>query len=421
MSTRPNLDGIAARAANIDTWMTEDVRRLAREDVPALIADNRAAWVAVELWSRRAVAGMSRVTRQWRRADAFREQRDAERARADRAEATLWVERRLFVVHDFEQNPHANVRVCRCGLWPDHHMHTGDQPTCGCDADRADRVKAAKYDALHRALRDLTAAADRLRDDWAEAGPGVRTELWRRLHEAADDAREVTDDLPAGGTEPTPSNVEAIARALHAAYDRATPRFDLATREYRPVPWDRLIDSDRAGLVTAIAHLIDTGMIHPGEQPPAAEPAGDSPEMRALYRERAHLVAHLAALHPSVLAYNDPNEPTRPVLYVDAHGGQLSWHISPDDLELFEHVPQVAPDDPRAKWDGHSTDTKYLRLGGLTDDAARVAAKKRKRARPTESSAYGVSGSVTLNVSPSREPDPRIIYVRDQRNGGMHT
>lgn len=85
-----------------------------------------------------------------------------------------------------------------------------------------------------------------------------------------------------------------------------------------------------------------------------------------IYRERAHLVAHLAARYPSVLAYSDPAEPDWPVVTVETPAGQLSWHLDPADVDLFEHVPTVTADDPRAAWDGHDTDTKYARLRELT-------------------------------------------------------
>lgn len=87
-----------------------------------------------------------------------------------------------------------------------------------------------------------------------------------------------------------------------------------------------------------------------------------------VYRERAHLVAHLAARpdYPSVLSYSDPDEPEWPVLTVHTPAGQLTWHIAPADLDLFAHVPVVAADDPLARWDGHTTDEKYARLRGLT-------------------------------------------------------
>jgi hypothetical protein len=84
-----------------------------------------------------------------------------------------------------------------------------------------------------------------------------------------------------------------------------------------------------------------------------------------VYRERAHLVAHVASLYPSVIAYSDPSEPEWPVVYVDSPAGQLSWHLSKDDLDLFPHVPVVPADDSRAQWDGHTTEEKYERIGSL--------------------------------------------------------
>lgn len=88
------------------------------------------------------------------------------------------------------------------------------------------------------------------------------------------------------------------------------------------------------------------------------------------YRERAHLVAHLAAQYTSVIAYGD--DPDWPVVYIDTPAGQLSWHLALSDLDLFAHVPTVAPEDYRAQWDGHDTPTKYDRLDELT---AKEAAK----------------------------------------------
>jgi hypothetical protein len=83
---------------------------------------------------------------------------------------------------------------------------------------------------------------------------------------------------------------------------------------------------------------------------------------RALYRERAHLVAHLAVIYPSVLCESaDPEHPDWPVVYVQLPTGQASWHISKSDLDLFEHVT------PGHKlWDGHSVAKKYERLDRLT-------------------------------------------------------
>jgi hypothetical protein len=94
------------------------------------------------------------------------------------------------------------------------------------------------------------------------------------------------------------------------------------------------------------------------------------------YRERAHLAAYLAARHPSRIAHNDPTAPDWPVLYVDTPAGQLTWHLNPDDLDLFTHVPVVASDDPAARWDGHTTPEKYRRLDALTQAFAASTPRK---------------------------------------------
>ncbi|MFG1683531.1 helix-turn-helix domain-containing protein [Nonomuraea sp. NPDC049269] len=91
------------------------------------------------------------------------------------------------------------------------------------------------------------------------------------------------------------------------------------------------------------------------------------PDQPNPYRERAYLVAHLAAQYFSAITYNDPNEPDWPVIYIETPAGQLSWHLSPDDLDLFDHVLRVTPDS--ITWDGHSTEEKYQRLAKLTAKA----------------------------------------------------
>lgn len=88
-------------------------------------------------------------------------------------------------------------------------------------------------------------------------------------------------------------------------------------------------------------------------------------QLDAAYRERAHLVAWLAALHPAVIApAPDIDEPGWQILYLtsSAYGWQMTWHIHPRDAELFKDVEHVPADDPRAEWDGHSTEQKYNRM-----------------------------------------------------------
>jgi hypothetical protein len=93
------------------------------------------------------------------------------------------------------------------------------------------------------------------------------------------------------------------------------------------------------------------------------------------YRERAHLVAYLAACYPSVLAIDiDPDAPGWAVIFVETPTGQMSWHVSGDDLDLFLSVEHADSDEPQVpKWDGHTTEEKYRRLAELTASAAREA------------------------------------------------
>lgn len=89
---------------------------------------------------------------------------------------------------------------------------------------------------------------------------------------------------------------------------------------------------------------------------------GTPDPLTAVYRERAHLVAHLAAIYPSVLVHGaDVAEPDWPVLFVGLPTGQATWHIFAADLDLFEHVPEG-----EATWDGHSTTEKYERVDAHT-------------------------------------------------------
>ncbi|MFD3952165.1 hypothetical protein ACFWRC_19340 [Streptomyces albidoflavus] len=88
-----------------------------------------------------------------------------------------------------------------------------------------------------------------------------------------------------------------------------------------------------------------------------------------IYRERAHLLAHLAQRYPSVLVFGaDSAEPDWPVLFIHAAGaGQMTWHISPSGVDLFDNVSQRHQGDAGAPaWDGHSTEVKYERLRRLS-------------------------------------------------------
>ncbi|MEW1630791.1 hypothetical protein AB0387_25955 [Streptomyces sp. NPDC089173] len=87
----------------------------------------------------------------------------------------------------------------------------------------------------------------------------------------------------------------------------------------------------------------------------------------AVYRERAHLVALLAALHPSYIGRTDPSAPDWAVVIIETPAGQMSWHIAPRDMDLFTHVQPV--NRICRGWDGHTTDEKYQRMRDLTEAA----------------------------------------------------
>ena len=83
----------------------------------------------------------------------------------------------------------------------------------------------------------------------------------------------------------------------------------------------------------------------------------------AAYRERAHLLALLAAWQPAHIGHTDPAASDWAVLTVELPTGQACWHIAPADMDLFAHV-QPKPRHARG-WDGHSTEEKYARVRQL--------------------------------------------------------
>jgi hypothetical protein len=85
-------------------------------------------------------------------------------------------------------------------------------------------------------------------------------------------------------------------------------------------------------------------------------------ERDAVYRERAELVAYLAAHYPAVLVTDAPDAPGWAIIYINLPTGQASWHLANDDVALVADVETVPADDPRATWDQHSTELKYQRL-----------------------------------------------------------
>jgi len=84
-----------------------------------------------------------------------------------------------------------------------------------------------------------------------------------------------------------------------------------------------------------------------------------------VYRERNMLVSFLSKVYPSTLGKHDENDKDwgkewLNIVYIETPQGQLSWHLHDNDVELFAHLEYS-----NVKWDGHTTDEKYIRLLNL--------------------------------------------------------
>ncbi|MFB7907669.1 hypothetical protein ACFC1T_14650 [Kitasatospora sp. NPDC056076] len=137
----------------------------------------------------------------------------------------------------------------------------------------------------------------------------------------------------------------------------------------------RAAASERATLLEHARDLLEPWGGH-GDAWPDIAPAIEALIQRAeqaeaerdgAYHERAHLTAWLATTHPAVITpATDTDEPGWQLLYLTVGGRQLSWHIHPRDAELYAHVEHVQSDDPRAQWDGHTTEQKYAAIREMT-------------------------------------------------------
>jgi hypothetical protein len=101
------------------------------------------------------------------------------------------------------------------------------------------------------------------------------------------------------------------------------------------------------------------------DEPPASTEPTHEQQLHTAYRERARLVAYLAARYPSFVVTN-PDDGEWPIIYITTPQGQLSWHLARADLDLFSHVRSEPWEVEWAAWDGHTTEEKYRRLAELT-------------------------------------------------------
>lgn len=133
---------------------------------------------------------------------------------------------------------------------------------------------------------------------------------------------------------------------------------------------DKLVRSGQPIAPSYIRDLLDKVMgehVPPCDSAEQHQRAVQAEEQRdGAYRERACLLAWLATLCPAVIApAPDVDEPGWEILYLTPAEQQMTWHIAPADVELFEHVGRAPADDPRVQWDGHTTAEKYERIRSL--------------------------------------------------------
>jgi hypothetical protein len=94
----------------------------------------------------------------------------------------------------------------------------------------------------------------------------------------------------------------------------------------------------------------------------AADDGQDPDPLRAVYRDRAHLLGVLALTMPARLTTDPAGEPgSTTVLFLRTPAGQVSFHIADVDLDVLEHVRWAPAGDQLAVWDGHDKDTALAR------------------------------------------------------------
>ena len=95
--------------------------------------------------------------------------------------------------------------------------------------------------------------------------------------------------------------------------------------------------------------------------PPAEAAPSAAPSLDSIYRERNAVVFAYAQL-ARALGWNVGTLPGEGdvewrIVYVDTPEGQVSWHYHADNEPWFKALPGYL-----GRWDGHSTETKHVRL-----------------------------------------------------------
>ncbi|OQR59918.1 hypothetical protein B6E66_32725 [Streptomyces maremycinicus] len=116
-------------------------------------------------------------------------------------------------------------------------------------------------------------------------------------------------------------------------------------------------------------------------------------ELTRVSFERAHLLAWLAALHPSTAVVTPAagaGADGTHLLRLVAGGRQLSWRLPPRDIPLFAHVPYTERAVGHGQRDGPTAGEQaahirsHTRLLALEGTLFATPAESRPQARPTE-------------------------------------
>ncbi|MCP9205531.1 hypothetical protein [Streptomyces cucumeris] len=238
---------------------------------------------------------------------------------------------------------------------PDSTVDSQDSPPGHDPLTSTDTARTGRDNALDDALREQYAAAIR---DAACSGDCGETE------EECSRTRIQPFVWHRGRLDEVSGAPEMFVDAVLAVRDRRMAQLAAGRQTWRTQALEMERDRDQAEEATR--RILDQRQELAAERY-AWQERGDRAEAErdAAYRERAHLLAWLAALHPAnavITPAPDVDEPGWQLLYLLVGGWQMSWHIAPRDAELFAHVERVTADDPRAQWDGHSTTEKYDRI-----------------------------------------------------------
>ena len=87
-------------------------------------------------------------------------------------------------------------------------------------------------------------------------------------------------------------------------------------------------------------------------------------KLNDVYNERNRVIALLTKFYPSYMAIDDTSEDGfKNIVYIETPQGQLSWHITDEEVSLFKHLKYE-----ENKWDGHTTREKYQRIERLINE-----------------------------------------------------